>query len=365
MAATTIVEATRSYERWLGAHTRIVRTDLNFKHAQMAADLFSFMRATYYRWAQVFPEICPELARAPALLGVGDLHVENFGTWRDAEGRLVWGVNDFDETHKVAYANDLVRLAVSARLAKRAGHLQITQKELCRSILDGYRKGIEGAGRPMVLAENDRWLRLKALGELRDPVNFWAKALDLPATRKVAPGARKLLDKVLPNGAEAVTYRTRRAGLGSLGHERFVVLAQWRGGAIAREAKAMVPPSSDWVHQRRSPERIHYQTILDRAVRCPDPILHVHEHWVVRRLAPDCSRIELASMPAKPDEVRLLRAMGLETANIHHGSPRVLAAVRADFANRPQGWLVSATRKMEKALAADWKVWRASRPPAA
>ena len=22
---------------------------------------------------------------------------ENFGTWRDADGRLVWGVNDFDE----------------------------------------------------------------------------------------------------------------------------------------------------------------------------------------------------------------------------------------------------------------------------
>jgi len=32
------------------------------------------------------------------VLAVGDLHVENFGTWRDAEGRLIWGVNDFDES---------------------------------------------------------------------------------------------------------------------------------------------------------------------------------------------------------------------------------------------------------------------------
>jgi hypothetical protein len=47
-------------------------------------------------------------------MAVGDLHLENFGIWRDAEGRLVWGVNDFDEAHPMAFTNDLVRLAVSA-----------------------------------------------------------------------------------------------------------------------------------------------------------------------------------------------------------------------------------------------------------
>jgi hypothetical protein len=26
----------------------------------------------------------------PRVLGVGDIHLENFGTWRDAEGRMVW-----------------------------------------------------------------------------------------------------------------------------------------------------------------------------------------------------------------------------------------------------------------------------------
>jgi uncharacterized protein (DUF2252 family) len=46
---------------------------------------------------QAWPEVCPDLAKAPKVLAVGDLHVENFGTWRDVEGRLVWGINDFDE----------------------------------------------------------------------------------------------------------------------------------------------------------------------------------------------------------------------------------------------------------------------------
>jgi len=56
-----------------------------------------FFRATFYRWLQLWPELCADLVKAPPVLGVGDLHIENFGTWRDEEGRLIWGVNDLDE----------------------------------------------------------------------------------------------------------------------------------------------------------------------------------------------------------------------------------------------------------------------------
>jgi len=59
----------------------------------------------------------PKLSRVHEVMAVRDLHLENFGAWRDVEGRLVWGVNDFDEAHPMAFANDLVRLAVSALLA--------------------------------------------------------------------------------------------------------------------------------------------------------------------------------------------------------------------------------------------------------
>ena len=56
---------------------------------------FPFLRATFYRWAQTWPEVSPKTFAAPEVLGVGDLHVENFGTWRDVEERLIWGLNDF------------------------------------------------------------------------------------------------------------------------------------------------------------------------------------------------------------------------------------------------------------------------------
>src|SRR4051794_10876024 len=112
-----IVKATRLYEEFLAQHVDVVRADLALKHRAMARGAFFFLRGTFYRWAQRFVDVCADLAGAPEVLGVGDLHVANFGTWRDVEGRLVWGVNDFDEVCQLPFTNDLVRLATSARLA--------------------------------------------------------------------------------------------------------------------------------------------------------------------------------------------------------------------------------------------------------
>ena len=75
----------------------VVESDLKLKHQLMRGSVFTFLRATFYRWASLWQETCPDLDKGPRVLAVGDLHVENFGTWRDTEGRLVWGVNDFDE----------------------------------------------------------------------------------------------------------------------------------------------------------------------------------------------------------------------------------------------------------------------------
>ena len=85
----------------------------------MKESVFAFLRATYYRWIQVWPEVCPQLVSAATVLAIGDLHVENFGTWRDIEGRLVWGINDFDEAYPLPYTNDLVRLASSGKFQDR------------------------------------------------------------------------------------------------------------------------------------------------------------------------------------------------------------------------------------------------------
>ena len=65
--------------------------------------------------------------------------------------------------------------------------------------------------------------------------------------------------------------------------------------------------------------RILYQKILGTAVRVLDPWVQLCGSWIVRRLAPDCSRVELAALPKDRDEQKLLQAMGQETANVHVG----------------------------------------------
>ena len=354
-----IIEATRQYETRLAQQIPLVQSDLTRKHQQMAADSFSFLRATFYRWAQLFASTCAELALAPAVLAVGDLHIENFGTWRDREGRLIWGINDLDEACPLSYANDLIRLAVSAKLAIDANQLSIDFTAACDALLTGYTEAMKHPGQPFVLAELHSWLRVLATGDLREPVRFWSQLDQLPTVTEAVPrDAIVALAEALPENG--MTYRIvhRQAGLGSLGRQRWLALADWHGGKIARETKPLVPSAALGAGADSNKE-IFYERLQREAVRMPDPFLTLQGQWLVRRLAPDCARIELASLPQSRDEAHLLHAMGHETANIHLASREALAAVQADLNTRPANWLHEAAKNMAHATTEDWHVWKA------
>ena len=359
-----VVKATRHFEDWLAQRTRIDQKDLRLKHSNMKADVFMFLRATYYRWAQIWPQVCPDLAKAPRVLAVGDLHVENFGTWRDIEGRLIWGVNDFDEAWPMAYTIDLVRLAVSAHLAVEAGKLPLKRQDICTAMLEGYTEAMQEKGCAFVLGEKHQWLRRIAEGELRDPVRFWQKMDALPTLKTEAPiSAIDAMQHLMPAHDIPVRLAHRTAGLGSLGHARYVAIADWHGGRIAREAKALVPSSSHWAEtldgkKEEGPAEILYQTIINRAIRCPDPFVQLRGRWIVRRLGPHCSRIELTSLRGADIELRLLHAMGWETANIHLGSPSARKLILRHLGRQKGKWLHQASEAMLQAVRDDWEVWK-------
>jgi len=354
-----IVKATRNYEDWLRQHIRIVEPDLQFKHEQMAEALFPFFRATFYRWVQVWPEVCAELDRVPHILSVGDLHVENFGTWRDSDGRLVWGVNDFDEAFLYPYTMDLVRLTTSALLAARAEHLTMKPKDAAATILAAYESVMDEGGRPFVLGESHGWLRAIAESKLRDPVVFWKKMDSNPTAKGEIPeSAREAIEHMLPEPGLPYRLARRRAGLGSLGRTRLVGIAEWKGARVAREAKALLPSALQCVHGNRVPSEILYAAILRRAVRCPDPFVQMRGHWIVRRLSPYCSRIELEALSTNREECRLLEAMGRETANIHVGTEEKRRAVLKDLRGRKGNWLLAASQAMAEAMEKDWRVWQ-------
>jgi len=359
-----VVQSTVDYERWAGRHVHLITSDVRLKHRLMADSPFPFFRATFYRWAQWWPIVCGEVARAPEVLAVGDLHVENFGTWRDLEGRLIWGVNDFDEAWPAAYTADLVRLLASAYLAIEAEHLAISRKTARQAIEQGYRDSIARGGGPFILAEHHRWLRRLALSKLRDPVVFWGKIVACPKYKgKLPKDVWRLVHASAPLRAMSYEVKTRIAGLGSLGHPRVLALTTWEGAHIVREAKQLTP--SAWIWARRLASRqVLSSKLIDSAVRIRDPHVHFVEHWIIRRLAPDCSHIEIQTLPKERDEERLVYYMGWETANIHLGSRKALSAVKRDLGRRKGRWLHKAAKSMLEVTLDDWDFWRGHAPTA-
>lgn len=92
------------------------------KFRKMARDPFAFYRGTA---ALFYADVAGPLAsiddgwvdEATSRVWIqGDLHAENFGTYLDADGRLVFDVNDFDEAYLGLWTWDLRRFAASLAL---------------------------------------------------------------------------------------------------------------------------------------------------------------------------------------------------------------------------------------------------------
>jgi len=354
-----IREATKSYESWLRECTEAVESELTWKHSQMRGDLFMFFRGTYYRWAQLWPEVCKDLLHAPRVLGVGDLHVGSFGTWRDAEGRLCWGVDDFDDSYPLPFTNDLVRLAASVKLLTDSSDLKIKYREGCAAILQGYEEALKEGGCAFVLAERELNLERLGIEAIKPPPGFWDKLLLDPVVNahKLPPDARKALEKTLP---PRVAYKVvrRRAGMGSLGQRRFVAITMHEGGYIGREAKATVPSASVWKDGKRGRGERYYERAIASAVRSHDPYQRVVGHWLIRRLSPDSNPIEIADLPRKRDEHKLLHAMGKEAGNVHLGEPRQRKGILQDLRRRPKNWLRRAGKQMARITEKEWKQYK-------
>jgi hypothetical protein len=95
--------------------------------------------------------------------------------------------------------------------------------------------------------------------------------------------------------------------------------------------------------------------ITTPAVRAPDPFLSFSPRWILRRLSPNCRKIELRSLPKDRDEPRLLAAMGAETANIHAGDRAAARRALGHLRRQRSSWLLDAAEQMADAVTEDWR----------
>lgn len=304
--------ATAAYEAWLRTRCAVVETDLKRKHALMREAAFPFLRATYYRWAGRIEVMLPRLAAEPSVLAVGDAHVENFGTWRDAEGRPVWGVNDFDEAAGMPWPFDLVRLATSARLVPEGS---LSKRDTAAAILDDYEDGLN-TPRPALLDKRDM--------------------APCPPRRVHGRVARPILGEAgRPVGRNPTGARARGPAR-SPARARFVTAtpggaAEWYG------RKAVVPSAWDWAHGHDSQPGAA-MALAAGAFRAPDAWFVMRGGWVVRRLAADGRKAEPSEDASKALRAELPQAVGSEVGVLHAAFP-ARAVVGASLATFPRDWL--------------------------
>ena len=363
-----IHESTAAFEAWLrdqlADRGKCDDAALIGKHADMKKDgAHAFLRGTFYRWAELWKDVTDGGSTVAA---AGDTHVENFGTWRDAEGRLVWGVNDFDEACRLPWTSDLVRLGVSAMLAlQRLENFTLSAEDACDAILDGYAEAVaSGDATPLVLAEKHDVLRDFALKLIlsKPPDKFWKKKEEkLEPAEKMPGDARTALTANLLDGSLKVEFLQPKPGdppgMGSRGKRRFYTLATWKGAKILREAKPVVPSAMAWARAGAAGPGLAEMLISPR--RCPDPFQEIHGKWVVRRLAADSSKIELEDLAGVGADAhmerKLFESMGAEIGNLHLGSisaPKLRGELNARGSDAK--WLRKAAKDWIKTVEKDF-----------
>jgi hypothetical protein len=347
-------ESTAAYEAWVDRHTPTLAVARAQKHALMVGGPFPFMRATYYRWAAFAAEL--STPPGPVVGAVGDLHVENFGTWRDAEGRLTWGVNDLDEADRLPAAFDLLRLATSVEIARSHAGLAVPGADVVGLMLEGYAKALRPQGLSMIL-ERPGPLPIDRLLPTTHRQRWWDRLAALPVASDPPTRVVSLLIGSFPRAAGPLTVRRRIAGLGSRDHLRLAGVAELAGAPAVREVKALAPPATWWLAGRRGRVGALATEILARAPRSADPSLRLRGSWVIRRLAPWADRIEIADLRVRADIESLLVAMGAETANLHRATaePAELMELTTKGSRR---WLKVSTRQMVRATLDDAAAWQ-------
>jgi uncharacterized protein (DUF2252 family) len=107
---------------------------------RMAASPFAFLRGSAAVMAADLA-LTPTMGENVQLCG--DAHLANFGIFASPERRLVFDVNDFDETHIGPWEWDVKRLAASFVVASRAnGFPEATCRQMARFVASTYRTSI-------------------------------------------------------------------------------------------------------------------------------------------------------------------------------------------------------------------------------
>lgn len=228
---------------------------LAMKFVKMRTSPFAFLRGACHLFYQRLPidSLPPE---APLTWLCGDLHLENFGSYKGDDRLTYFDISDFDEAAFGPCTWDLIRFLVSVHLGSRGLKLDKDESAaLCRHFLDAYAAALaDGKVRAIERETSAGLIRdlLDAMEKRKRPDFLDSRAPLKNKKRKLQTDGKKALpidsrqrgwvsDFVAafaatqgdPDFFRVIDIARRVAGTGSLGVERFVILIEGKGSPDA------------------------------------------------------------------------------------------------------------------------------------
>ncbi len=370
---------------------------LAMKYGAMASDPFAFFRGTCHLFYEDWPQHS-SLDATPAAWISGDLHLQNFGSYKGDNRLTYFDINDFDEAAKAPAAWDLARILASLWTARKGFHLDKGQAEsLSQIFLDAYTVEL-GLGKA-------RWLeRATAKGMIRDLLKSLKKRsrLDFIKERTEPGGGRLRIDgkrTLVADGDSQAKVRAilaevekvhekvpekanffkvldvarRIAGVGSLGLERYTILVDGRGktdGHFLLDLKvqpgsSLKPylhlPQPSWPHEAA---RVVAVQSRGQAIASAFavPVAYGGTSYVLRELMPTSDSLTLQSWNGKLSRLEVvLASMGRLVAWSHLRSASWQGAAGLDewmdFGHQ-QSWqppLLNYAKSYARQVKKDWQ----------
>jgi uncharacterized protein (DUF2252 family) len=369
---------------------------LAIKYKGMRSSPFVFLRATCHLFYSRLPDL-PLLAEAPPVWSCGDLHLQNFGSYKGDNRLVYFDINDFDESALAPASWDLLRFLSSVLVGadsmevKKAGAL-----ELCDAFLDAYRAtlaagkagwieretasglvgdlldGLRGRLRPAFLDG-----RTEIKGKQRQLRLDNGKAL--PVTDEQRERVTTLIDEFTKSRDDQHFYEVldvarRIAGSGSLGVDRFVILVRGKGssdGNYLLDLKEALPSSLlahlDTPQPRWKSEAARVVEVQRRmqavSMAFLQPVTFGERSFMLRDLQPSEDRVPLDASRSGPEAIAAVMGnMGtiVASAQLRSGG-RDGSAIADELIDFGQAkWrkaLLGAARDCAEQLREDWAAY--------
>ncbi|AFY36129.1 DUF2252 domain-containing protein [Calothrix sp. PCC 7507] len=322
---------------------------LKLKYKLMRSDIFSFYRGTCHLFYEDFPQDSP-LNLAPSVWICGDLHLENFGSYKGDNRLVYFDINDFDEACLAPCTWDVVRFITSIFVGHHA--LGVNESEaphLSNYFLDAYTNTLAKGQARSVEQETSRGLVKDLLESLknRGRSEFLDKktkenkgnrhlVIDNKHIAEITAAQQQRVRELIANWQPSTKYsadflevldvQQRIAGTGSLGLESYIILVKGKGSPngnylldLKQAQTSSLQPYLTVTQPEWETPAARVAAIQQRVQATPPALLGVivddSKSYVLKELQPAQDKVSLQAWSGKLGRLeKLVQTMGEITA---------------------------------------------------